>query len=72
MNNTGLWDKCLQAFCDNLSEKQMKMWIHPLEVSCDSDTLRVIAPNKYIKSKHIVYVFYVYIILTHVDKLAFM
>ena len=30
------------------------------------------APNKYIKSKHIVYVFYVYIILTHVDKLAFM
>ena len=49
MNNTGLWDKCLEAFCDNLSEKQMKMWIHPLEVSCDSDTLRVIAPNKYIK-----------------------
>ena len=49
MNNTGLWDKCLKAFCDNLSEKQMKTWIHPLEVSCDSDTLRVIAPNKYIK-----------------------
>ena len=49
MNNTNLWDKCLEAFCDNLSEKQMKTWIHPLEVSCNSDTLSVIAPNKFIK-----------------------
>ena len=49
MNNTGLWDKCLEAFCDNLSEKQMKTWIQPLEVSCNSDTLSVIAPNKFIK-----------------------
>ena len=49
MNNTGLWDKCLEAFCDNLSEKQMKTWIHPLEVSFKNDTLSVIAPNKFIK-----------------------
>ena len=49
MNNANLWDKCLEAFCDNLSEKQMKTWIHPLEVSCNSDTLSVIAPNKFIK-----------------------
>ena len=49
MNNTSLWDKCLEAFCDNLSEKQMKTWIHPLEVSCNSETLSVIAPNKFIK-----------------------
>ena len=49
MNNTNLWDKCLEAFCDNLSEKQMKTWIHPLEGSCNSDTLSVIAPNKFIK-----------------------
>ena len=49
MNNTDLWDKCLEAFCDNLSEKQMKTWIHPLEVSCENDTLSVIAPNKFIK-----------------------
>ena len=49
MNNTGLWDKCLQAFCDNLSEKQMKTWIHPLEVSFNNDTLSVVAPNKFIK-----------------------
>ena len=49
MNNTGLWDKCLEAFCDNLSEKQMKTWIHPLEVSCENETLSVIAPNKFIK-----------------------
>ena len=49
MNNTGLWDKCLEAFCDSLSEKQMKTWIHPLEVSFNNDTLSVIAPNKFIK-----------------------
>ena len=49
MNNTGLWDKCLEAFCDSLSEKQMKTWIHPLEVSRDNDTLNIIAPNKFIK-----------------------
>ena len=49
MNNTNLWDKCLESFCDNLSEKQMKTWIHPLEASCNSDTLSVIAPNKFIK-----------------------
>jgi chromosomal replication initiator protein len=49
MNNTDLWDKCLEAFCDNLSEKQMKTWIHPLEVSCENDTLSIIAPNKFIK-----------------------
>ena len=28
MNNTNLWDKCLEAFCDNLSEKQMKTTQH--------------------------------------------
>ena len=49
MNNTGLWDKCLEAFCDSLSEKQMKTWIRPLEVSCNNDTLSVVAPNKFIK-----------------------
>jgi len=49
MNNTGLWDKCLEAFCDSLSEKQMKTWIHPLEVSFNNDTLSVVAPNKFIK-----------------------
>ena len=49
MNNTGLWDKCLEAFCDSLSEKQMKTWIQPLEVSCNDDTLSVVAPNKFIK-----------------------
>ena len=49
MNNTGLWDKCLEAFCDSLSEKEMKTYIHPLEVTCEDDTLSVIAPNKFVK-----------------------
>ena len=49
MNNTSLWDKCLQALCDVLSEKQMKTWIHPLEVSCNNKILSIVAPNKFIK-----------------------
>jgi len=49
MNATILWDKCLKGLCDSLSEKQMKTWIHPLEVSIDNDTLSIIAPNKFIK-----------------------
>ena len=49
MNNTGLWDKCLEAFCDSLSEKEMKTYIHPLEVTYGDGTLSVIAPNKFVK-----------------------
>ena len=49
MNNTTLWGECLVALRNSLSEKQMKTWIHPLEVSCNDGTLSIIAPNKYIK-----------------------
>ena len=49
MNNTGLWGECLVALRDSLSEKQMKTWIHPLEVSCDNGILSIVAPNKYIR-----------------------
>ena len=49
MNNIDLWDKCLEELCDSLSEKQMKTWIQPLEVSWENNTLNIIAPNKFIK-----------------------
>tara|TARA_B100000953_G_scaffold234327_2_gene195726 strand:- start:965 stop:2269 length:1305 start_codon:yes stop_codon:yes gene_type:complete len=51
MNESVLWDKCLEAFNDVLSDKQMKTWFHPLEVQRDSNTLKVVAPNKFIKDE---------------------
>ncbi len=49
MNITTLWDKCLKDISDRLSDKQMKTWLHPLEVSLDDSTLCIVAPNKFIK-----------------------
>jgi chromosomal replication initiator protein len=49
MTDTILWDKCLDAFNSVLSEKQMRIWFHPLEVIRKDKTLNVIAPNKFVK-----------------------
>ena len=51
MNEITLWTQCLAAFNDVLSEKQMKTWFHPLEVKQISNTLKVVAPNKFIKDE---------------------
>ena len=49
MNTTTLWDKCLKDISDRLSDKQMKTWLHPLEVTLNESTLSIVAPNKFIK-----------------------
>ena len=49
MNITALWDKCLKDISDRLSDKQMKTWLHPLEVKLNEKTLSIVAPNKFIK-----------------------
>ena len=49
MNITTLWDKCLKDIGDRLSEKQMKTWLHPLEVKLEQNILSIVAPNKFIK-----------------------
>ena len=51
MNEITLWTQCLAAFNDVLSEKQMKTWLLPLEVEQVSNTLKVVAPNKFIKDQ---------------------
>jgi len=48
MNETTLWNKCLEALGSRLSDKQMRTWLHPLEVTRESNTLKVVAPNKFI------------------------
>ena len=49
MNITALWDKCLEDISGRLSDKQMKTWLHPLEVRLDENILSIVAPNKFIK-----------------------
>ena len=49
MNIITLWDKCLEDIGGRLSEKQMKTWLHPLEVTLNESTLSIIAPNKFIR-----------------------
>jgi chromosomal replication initiator protein len=49
MNITTLWDRCLEDIAERLSDKQMKTWLHPLEVSLDDSTLSIVAPNKFIR-----------------------
>ena len=49
MNTTTLWNKCLKDIGDRLSDKQMKTWLHPLEVSLKETRLSIVAPNKFIK-----------------------
>ena len=49
MNITTLWDRCLKDISDRLSDKQMKTWLHPLEVKLEQNILSIVAPNKFIK-----------------------
>ena len=51
MNEITIWDECLRVFDDVLTEKQMKTWFLPLEVKLNSSTLKVVAPNRFIKDQ---------------------
>ena len=51
MNEINIWDECLRAFDDVLTDKDMKTWFLPLEVKQNSSTLRVIAPNRFIRDQ---------------------
>ena len=46
-----IWDECLRAFDDVLTDKDMKTWFLPLEVRQSSSTLRVVAPNRFIRDQ---------------------
>ena len=51
MNEMNIWDECLRSFDDVLTDKDMKTWFLPLEVKQNSSTLRVIAPNRFIRDQ---------------------
>jgi ATPase involved in DNA replication initiation len=52
MNEINIWDECLRAFDDVLTDKDMKTWFLPLEGQAKTaPTLRVIAPNRFIRDQ---------------------
>jgi len=48
MKELAIWDECLKSFGDSLTDKQMRTYFHPLEVTREDDQLKVVAPNKFI------------------------
>lgn len=46
-----IWQKCLNRLEDELSSQQFNTWIRPLQEAGDDETVRLLAPNKYIKDQ---------------------
>lgn len=45
---TSLWTDCLRQLQADLSETDFNTWIRPLQVVEDSETLRLLAPNRFV------------------------
>ena len=46
-----IWQKCLDRLEDEMSSQQFNTWIRPLQVVDDNGSVRLLAPNKYIKDQ---------------------
>ncbi len=44
-----LWKACLECLERELSEPQLSTWIRPLQIQEDQDTLRLLAPNRFVR-----------------------
>lgn len=48
MENTTLWDKCLQKLEDDIAERDFHTWVRPLTASNDDKNLVLYAPNRFV------------------------
>ena len=46
-----IWQKCLDRLEDELSSQQFNTWIRPLQAIGDDDSVKLLAPNRYIKDQ---------------------
>tara|TARA_B100000035_G_scaffold314987_1_gene333330 strand:- start:4716 stop:6014 length:1299 start_codon:yes stop_codon:yes gene_type:complete len=46
-----IWPKCLDKLSESITEKEMRMWIAPLKVKRDGNSLKLLAPNKFMKDE---------------------
>ncbi len=49
--NTAKWLKCLDLLSAELSERDMRTWIEPIEAEETSGKIRLVVPNKFIKEE---------------------
>ena len=46
-----IWLKCLEELSHNLTEKEMRLWIAPLKAEKKGGTMKLYAPNKFMKEE---------------------
>ena len=46
-----IWQKCLHSLEGELTAQQFNTWIKPLQAELDTQELRLLAPNKYIRDQ---------------------
>lgn len=44
-----VWNQCLQALEQELPADQFNTWIRPLQIKADEQTVKVLAPNRFVK-----------------------
>lgn len=44
----GFWLSCIDHFKKQLSPQQFNTWIKPLKIECDANTVRLLAPNRFV------------------------
>ena len=49
--NQDIWLECIDKLSENLSEKDMRMWIKPLTAKHDEGGMKLYAPNKFMKDE---------------------
>ena len=46
-----IWEKCVDTLEGELSSQQFNTWIRPLHAICDGASVKLLAPNRYIKDQ---------------------
>ena len=44
-----IWNECLDKLSETLTEKEIRLWIAPLKVKRDGDSIKLYSPNKFMK-----------------------
>ena len=43
-----IWQQCISSLESEISEQQLNTWILPLQVEQDPNTLKLLAPNRFV------------------------
>lgn len=47
--NSPLWERCVSHLENELSEQELNTWIRPLQASQDGESVRLLAPNRFVR-----------------------